>query len=180
MTSHAGTPPRGTLWALAAVVLAAISSACQSPDPKAELTVSDVETYWVLDAPVGSTQYMAPAVRFRVTNEAKKAWGSIQATATFRRKGEEGQSWGSAWQPVTATDKSLAPGEGVLVVMRSDGRYYSSGTPESMFHHDLFRDAKVEIYLRIGASPWTKFWDGDVERRVGTKDLAAEATATKP
>lgn len=165
---------------LAAFALVLSGAACRSADPKAELTVSDVETYWVVDSPVGSTQYIAPAVRFRVANKGSKPWGSIQATATFRRKGEEGKSWGSDWRPVTATDKTLAPGDGVLVVMRSDGRYYSSGNPESMFHHDLFRDAKVEIYLRIGASPWTKLWEGDVERHVGTKDLGSGATPTKP
>jgi hypothetical protein len=165
---------------LAPIALGASCMACQSADPKAELTVSDVETYWVVDSPVGSTQYIAPAVRFRVANKSSKAWGSIQATATFRRKGEETKSWGSDWRPVTATDKSLAPGESVLVVMRSDGRYYSSGNAESMFRHALFRDARAEIFLRIGASPWTKFWEGEVERRIGTKDLPPEAPTTKP
>jgi hypothetical protein len=180
MGRHAGTRRHGTLDVLAPFALAASCIACQTADPKAELTVSDVETYWVLDSPVGSTQYIAPAVRFRVTNKGSRAWSSIQTTATFRRRGEEGKSWGSDWKPVTAPDKSLAPREAVLVVMRSDGRYYSSGNAESMFHHDLFRDAKVEIFLRIGASAWTKFWEGDVERRIGTKDLAAGTPPTKP
>lgn len=180
MGLDAGTRRSYSLSALAPIALAASCIACQSADPKAELRVSDVETYWVVDSPVGSTQYIAPAVRFRVTNKGSRPWGSIQATATFRRKGEETKSWGSDWRPVTATDKSLAPGEDVLVVMRSDGRYYSSGNAESMFHHDLFRDATVEIFLRIGASSWTRFWEGGVERRIGTKDLAAEATPTRP
>jgi hypothetical protein len=180
MSRDAGTRRHRRLDVLAPLALAAACIACHTPDPKAELSVSEVETYWVVDSPVGSTQYIAPAVRFRVTNKGARAWGSIQATATFRRKGEEEKSWGSDWRPVTAPDKSLAPGDGVLVVMRSDGRYYSSGNAESMFHHGLFRDAKVEIFLRIGASAWTKFSDSDVERRIGTKDLAAGAASTKP
>jgi len=168
---------RGPVRALAPFLLASACLACRSADPKAELDVSEVEAYWVVDSPVGSTQYIAPAVRFRVTNKGSRAWGSIQATATFRRKGEEEKSWGSDWRPVTAPDKTLAPGEGVLVVMRSDSRYYSSGDAESMFRHGLFRDAKVEIFLRIGASSWTKLAESDVERRIGTKGLAA-GTAT--
>jgi hypothetical protein len=160
--------------------LALVSLSCESPDPKATLEISDVETYWVVDAPNGATQYIAPAVRFRVKNRSSRPWGSVQATATFRRKGEESKSWGSDWKPVTSPGQSLAPGESVLVVMRSDGRYYSTGTPESMFRHGLFRDARVDIFLRIGASAWTKLLERDVERRIGTRDLASGGASPAP
>jgi hypothetical protein len=166
--------------AIVPLVLAAFAAGCSSPDPKAALAVSEAETYWVVDAPSGATQYIAPAVRFRVTNKGANAWGSIQATATFRRKGEEGKSWGSDWKPVTAAGESLAPGASVLVVMRSDGRYYSTGDPESMFRHDLFRDAKVEVFLRIRASPWTKFLEMDVARHIGTRELSPGTASPAP
>jgi hypothetical protein len=164
----------------APLVFALLAVGCQTPEPQKELEVSDVETYWVLDAPAGATQYIAPAVRFRVRNKGSHPWGSIQATATFRRKGEESKSWGSDWKPVTAPGKSLPAGESVLVVMRSDGRYYSTGSAESMFHHGLFRDAKVDVFLRIGASAWTKFLDLDVERHVGTRELEPAAPSPAP
>ncbi|MFI5184361.1 MAG: hypothetical protein ACHQNV_08185 [Vicinamibacteria bacterium] len=147
------------------------SLGCKVPEPTAELDLSGLETYWVIDSAVGMTQYIAPAIRFHVKNKGTRPWSGVQATATFRRKGEEGQTWGADWQVITASGKSLAPGQDVVIVLKSDGRYYSTGAPETMFQHNLFKDAKVEVFLRIGASPWTKFVDTDVERRIGSKTL---------
>ena len=147
------------------------SFGCKAPEPKAELDLSGLETYWVIDSVVGTTQYIAPAIRFHVRNKGARAWSGIQATATFRRKGEEEQTWGGDWQVVTAAGKSLAPGRDAVMVLKSDRRYFSTGAPETMFQHNLFKDAKVEVFLRIGASSWTKFVDADVERRIGSKSL---------
>src|SRR5271169_3292058 len=150
-----------------AFVLALPCLSCSSPDPKAELEVSSIETYWVVDSAVGRTQYIAPAVRFNLRNKGSRSWDSIDATATFRRNGEEEKSWGSAFRPGGA----LKPGESVLVVMKADVRYYSDAPPETFFHHDLFRDVSVELFLRIHASNWTSFAKVPVERRIGTKVL---------
>jgi len=149
------------------------SSACRAPEPKAELELTDVETYWVIDSALGTTEYIAPAVRFRLRNKGTRPWPGIQATATFRRKGEEGQTWGLDWRQITSSARPLAPGQDTLVVLKSDGRYYSTGTPESMFQHHLFKDAKVEVFLRIGASSWVKFAETDIERRIGSKAVQA-------
>ena len=154
-------------------------ASCASPDPKAELEIQGNETYWVVDAPVGRTQYLPPAVRFLVRNKGKRAWGNIEATATFRRKGEEDKAWGSDYQKVTSGGKELEKGESVLIVMRSDSRYFSDGPPETFFHHELFKDATVEIFLRIGSSNWTPFAKSPIDRRIGTRDLGA-ATAPQP
>jgi hypothetical protein len=133
----------------------------------------DLETYWVIDRTVGTTEYIAPAARIRLRNKGAKPRASVEAKATFRRKGEEQQEWGSAWERVSTSAKPLAAGQETIVVLKSEGRYYSTGTPESMFGHELFKDAKVDIFLRIGASNWVKFGAADVERRIGSR--AAQA-----
>jgi hypothetical protein len=156
------------------LALALMAIGCKAPEPKVELDLTDLETYWVIDSAVGTTQYIAPAIRFHVKNKGARAWSGIQATATFRRKGEE-QTWGSDWQTVTASGKSLAPGHDQIVVLKSDCRYFSSGAPETMFQHSLFKDAKAEVFLKIGASSWTRFVEADVERRIGSKTLQADA-----
>lgn len=158
----------------AATALGLVLGACHTPDPKAELAIAAVETYWVVDSAVGGTQYIAPAVRFEVKNKGTVPHGSIQATAAFRRKGET-ESWGSDWQEIVPAGKPLAPGATTLVVLRSDGRYYSSGTPESMFQHAQFKDAAVEVFLRLGSSSWVKFAGADVERQVGSKSVQPDA-----
>ena len=155
------------------LVLCLVPVACETPDPKAELEVRDLETYWVIDKPMGDTQYIAPAVRFTVRNKGGKPRSGIQATATFRRKGEENQAWGSDWRQVSTSNKPLPAGHETVVVLKSDGHYYSTGKPESMFDHQLFRDATVEVFLRVGASNWTKFGAAGVERHIGSR--AAQA-----
>lgn len=159
--------------ALAAFLPAVLAlAACKSHDPKAELEVSGIETYWVLDSPKGGTQYMAPAIRFEVRNKSREPIRSIQATANFRRVGEE-ENWGSAWEQVTPARRPLQPGQEVLVVLRSDGRYTSTGTAESMFAHEQFKDARAEVFLRVGSSGWVKMAEAEVERRVGSRTVEA-------
>jgi hypothetical protein len=156
---------------LALVLVAACPLAsCKSHDPKQELEIAGVETYWVLDSPRGDVQYMSPAVRFRVLNKSPEPILSIQATATFRRVGEE-ENWGSAWEQVTPVKKPLAPGKDVLVVLRSDGHYTSSGAADSMFAHPLFKDTSAEVFLRVGSSGWVKMAESPIERRVGSKSV---------
>lgn len=151
--------------------LALLLAACRVPDPKAELEVLDLDAYFVVDPPQDETQYLAPAVRFRVRNRGHTPARSIQANAVFRRVGEEGQTWGADWAQVAPASKPLPPGQSVLLVMKSDSRYYSPGPPETMFEHKLFRDVKVDVFLRMGASSWTKMAEARAERRIGAKGL---------
>lgn len=145
---------------------------CASRDPRQELEISEVETHWAIDHSVGETHYLAPVVRFRVRNKGTRPHGSIQATATFRRAGEEAVTWGSDWKQVSQSARPLAPGQAVPVLLKSDARYYSTGVPEAMFEHERFKDAKVEVFLRLGSSSWTKFAASDVERRIGARSVA--------
>jgi len=148
-----------------------VAAACRAPDPRAELEVVESDAYFVLDAPIGDTQYLAPAVRFRVRNRTARPVRSIQANVVFRRVGEEGQTWGADWQQVSPAGNPLPPGEAALVVMKSDGRYYSTGPPQTMFEHKLFRDVKVDVFLRVGSSAWTKMAEAKVERRIGARSV---------
>jgi hypothetical protein len=156
--------------AAAGFALLTILAACRTPEPAKELEVKDLETYWAVDTPKGETQYISPVVRFRLRNKSNEPERSIQAQAVFRRAGEEAE-WGSDWRQVTPAKKSLQPGEETLVELRSPGRYYSTGEPGSMFQHELFKDAKVEVYIRVGSSSWTKMAEAPVERRIGSKSV---------
>jgi len=148
---------------------------CKTPDPKAELEISGIETYWVVDPAKGDTQLIAPAIRFQVRNKGREARSSIQATASFHHKGQEGTDWGSDWQQIVPLGKPLAPGQSLLVVLRSDARYTQSGPPESMFQNPAFEDATTEVFLRVGSSGWVKFGRAEVERRIGSRSVQADA-----
>jgi hypothetical protein len=147
-----------------------VLTACHTPDPQVALEVSDIETYWALDSARGATQYLAPVLRFKVKNKSAETLRSVQATCAFRRQGET-ETWGSDWKPVTASGHPLPPGATMLVVLKSDARYYSDGPPETMFQHAAFKDANVQLFLRVGPSGWSKFAEANIERRVGARSV---------
>ena len=160
--------------ATAALAAALLGFACKTPDPAQELEARELETYWALDSSVGQNQYMAPVARLTLRNKTSKRQKSVQATVVFRRKGQEKESWGSAWQQVASVRKPLDPGQEVVVVLESDARYYSTGSPEQMFHHERFKDVRAEVFVRVGSSGWLKFGEADVVHHVGSRSVQAE------
>ena len=157
-------------WAtpLAAVVLAA---SCQTPEPQKELDIVGLETYYAIERKVGDTLYIAPVTRFTLRNKTKAPTRPIQASANFRRVGEEGQTWGGAWTQVSRSEKPLAPGASALVVLQSEGHYTTTGKPEDIFAHALYKDVTSEVFLRVGSSGWVKMATAPVDRRIGPKSV---------
>ena len=68
--------------ALATLSLAA-AVGCRSHDPAAELQLSDLTTYWIVDSPQQGQNYIAPVVRFRLKNLSKQPLNAVQARARF-------------------------------------------------------------------------------------------------
>ena len=156
---------------LLALPLALLAVACVAPDPKAVLEITDVETYWAVDTAAGERIYIAPVVRFTVRNKGPEELRTVQASANFRRKGEEELEWGGAFEDVTPTGKPLPRGGSRLVVLKSDGRYYSSGDPHAFFEHAQFKDARAQVWLRVGNSRWSLFGEPDIDRRIGSRTV---------
>jgi len=157
--------------ALAGAAFAAAGSACRAHDPARELLVSAVETYWVVDSPQQGQNFVAPAVRFRVKNTGNEPLGAIDARARFPSPDQD-EVWGSIQEQVSSWRRPLDPGRDVVVTVRSAGRYHSPAEPGDMLRSPGFRDPRVEVYLRIGASPWVKLAEGAVERRIGAPGAA--------
>jgi hypothetical protein len=156
-------------------VLALVLSApaCRTPDPKALLDVSDIDAFWAVEPSMGGEQYIAPAVKLRIHNRSDVQQHSAQAMAVFRRKGEESLTWGSAFEQVLSRKSPLDPGKSTSVTLKSDARYHSQGPVDGMFTHAQFKDALVEIFLRVGSSGWVSFGQLPVERRVGSRAVAS-------
>jgi hypothetical protein len=159
--------------AAAALVLVLAAPACRTPDPKALLEASDVDAFWAVEPSMGGEQYITPAVKLRVHNRSDTEQHSVQAMAVFRRKGEENLTWGSAFEQVVSRKNPLAPGQTIGVTLKSDARYHSQGPVDGMFTHAQFKDALVEIFLRVGSSGWVSFGQLPVERRVGSRAVAS-------
>ncbi len=180
MALRATVRPAGRAACLAAVFLL---SSCSTPDPTAIVKISDVETHWAVDNSQVETQFIAPVVRFRLTNISNEAQGSIDVTATFRRKGETA-TWGGDFRQASTHGKPLPAGQSEALVLKSDTRYYSNGPTEGMFTHKEWKDATVELFVRVGRSRWTKFGEAvDVERHIGAhsvQDMPASPSPSAP
>jgi hypothetical protein len=159
----------------AALLLALLLVGCETPDPQKELQLLDLETYWAINSSMGTTHYISPVVRFRVKSLSREPLRSVEATVAFKRKGEENLTWGTDWQRLTTPAKPFQPGQSALVVLKSDARYYSQGSIEGMLAHAEFKDAKAVIFLKVGASGWSRFAEAEVERRIGSKSVEATA-----
>jgi len=156
-------------------VLVVAATGCSSHDAAKELAVSGVETYWIVDSPQQGQNYVAPAVRFRLKNVSPRTLGSIQARARFPSP-DQREAWGSIQEQVSTWSRPLEPGKEAIVTVRSAGRYHAAADPQDILRSPAFKDPKVEVYVRIGASNWAMMAEATVERRIGapeTQDLLA-------
>jgi hypothetical protein len=155
--------------ALAALVLFA-GAACRSHDPAKELSASGIETFWIVDSPQQGQNFVAPAVRFRLKNVSLETIGSIQARARFPAPDQD-EPWGSIQEQVSTWSRPLAPGQEVVVTVRSAGRYHSAAEPEDILRSPAFKDPRVEVFVRIGSSNWAVLAEARVERRIGAPEV---------
>ena len=144
--------------ALATLSLAA-AVGCRSHDPLAELQLSELTTYWIVDSPQQGQNYIAPVVRFRLKNVSKQALSSVQARARFPASNQE-DVWGSIQEQVSTWRTPIKPGDDRLVTVRSAGRYHSTADPPDILRSPAFKDPAVEVWVRIGASSWAMLAPG--------------------
>jgi hypothetical protein len=158
----------------AALVLASAGLlGCRSHDPTRELAVSGIETYWIVDSPQQGQNFIAPAVRFHVRNVGREPLGAIDARARFPAPDQGSEPWGSIQEVVSTWSRPLQPGHDTVVTVRSAGRYHAAADPEDILRSPGFRDPRVEIFVRIGASSWAKLAEAAVRRRIGAPETAA-------
>lgn len=161
----------GLRTGLLALAATAAAVGCSTPAPREAVRVSDVETYWVLDAPVGGKTFAAPVVRFTVENIAGERLLAVETTASFRLAGSA-DGWGSGYERLTARRKRIEPGEKVLVTMVSDARYTVEGNAriEEFFTNKAFKPVTVKYFVRVGSSLWEEFGERPVANLVGSSE----------
>jgi hypothetical protein len=153
---------------LGAVLLLA-GTACTSHDPSKELSLSGLETYWIVDSPQQGQNFVAPAVRFRLKNVGPATLGSVQARARFPAP-DQREGWGSIQEQVSTWSRPFEPGKELVVTVRSAGRYHAPADPEDILRSPAFKDPRVEVYVRIGSSNWVMLAEAEVVRRIGAPE----------
>jgi hypothetical protein len=165
----------GALFLVAASALLA-TAGCKAHDPARELELRDIRTFWIVDPPEQGQNFIAPAVRFLLRNRGPEPLRSIQARARFPAPDQE-EAWGSIQEQVSTWQRPLDPGQEREVTVRSAGRYHARADPEDMLRSPAFKDPHVEIFVRIGSSPWVVMGRASVERHIGApgaRELVAQ------
>jgi hypothetical protein len=145
------------------------SASCRSePDAKQALQVTDVVTGWLDKGIVDGQNKLVPTISFKVKNGADRALSYLQVNAIFRIV-DDTEELGS--KVIWATQgQDFAPGTSLGPFnLSSDLGYSSPAARTQMLQHSLFKDAKVELFVKHGSRQWAKLGEYRIARQLFTK-----------
>ncbi len=153
--------------AVSALLLLLLSSAsCAKPvDLKASLELSDVSSGWFDAGIVAGRNKVVPNVSFRLVKKGGADVDRISLNALFRAAdGKESELDNDVFlQRVTFEGDRTPP----ITVRAENG--YTADPPQSradMLKHSMFRDMRVQVFVKQGASQWVDLGWIDVQRTV--------------
>jgi len=157
------------VWLLAVLLAALAGSACGSePDAKQALQVTDVVTGWLDKGIVDGQNKLVPTISLKIKNGADRSLSYLQLNAVFRIV-DDTEELGS--KVIWATQgQDFAPGISLGPFnLSSDLGYSSPAARTQMLQHSLFKDAKVELFVKHGSRQWAKLGEYRIARQPFTK-----------
>jgi hypothetical protein len=145
-------------------ILATAVPACSRPiDLKQALQVTDATSGWFDAGVVDGKNKLVPAVTFRLRKNGDADIASVSVNALFRAAdGAES----SLDNDMFVQNVAIEAAETAPIVIRSDNGY-TADPPQSradMLKHSQFRDMRVQIFVKQGASQWVELGRIDVQR----------------
>ena len=159
---------RGWLVALALAGLVGSASCSSEPDAQKALSVIDVVTGWLDKGIVDGQNKLVPTISLKIKNAADRPLSYLQLNAVFRIV-DETEELGS--KVIWATQGSdLEPGQSAGPFNLSSDLGYSSVAPRTqMLQHTLFKDAKVELFVKQGSRQWARLGEYRIARQLFAK-----------
>jgi hypothetical protein len=159
------------LLVLASVTVAALPLAgCSGPPPDlaAVLKVGNVTTGWFDAGVVDGKNKLVPSASFSITNTSDRTLDALQIYTVFRFLNET-EELGSSLV-VLRGKEALGP-SATSKVLTSRGTWgFTSEEPRAqMLMHDMFKDAKVEIFAKYGAANFVKLSEIQLKRQLLTQ-----------
>ena len=150
---------------LTMVVTAALLAGACAPrvDLAKAVAAEAVVTGWTDAGKVDGKNKIVPAVSFRLKNVSDQKLGGLQVNAVFRRVNDTGE-WSSAYLPNVA--REMAPGDETRQRTAAGPQGYT-GTDDrdALLRNSHFVDAKAELFVKSGASNWTRIGEFPVARQ---------------
>jgi hypothetical protein len=149
----------------AIIAAALLTSACGSSIDLAKAVAPEsVVTGWADGGTIAGKNKIVPAVSFRLKNVSAQSLSAVQVNAVFRRVNDPGE-WSSGFLPNVA--REMPPG------MQTDARtvagqqgYTGTDDRDDMLRNSHFVDAKAELFVKSGASNWTRIGEYPVTRQL--------------
>jgi hypothetical protein len=159
---------RAWLFLVLLAGLAGSTSCGSEPDASQALKVTDVVTGWLDKGVVEGQNKLVPTISLKVRNAADQSLTYLQLNAIFRIV-DDTEELGS--KVIWATEgQSLQPGRSLGPFNLSSDLGYSSPAPRTqMLQHALFKDAKVELFVKQGSRQWARLGEFRVDRQLFTR-----------
>jgi hypothetical protein len=164
---RAAAPALVTLMA-AGVTLAAPGCRGQTIDLKQSIQILDPSTGWFDAGIERGKNKLVPSVTFRLRNVGTAPVRGVQLNSVFRVIGDQ-QELGSTYVRAVA-DAPLEPGQtSKPYAVRCQFGYTGEEPRAQMLKNSLFKDAKVEVFGKLGSTQWVRLGEYTIERRLLTE-----------
>jgi hypothetical protein len=153
------------------VVLAGLTGSVScgaEPDATQALKVTDIVTGWLDKGIVDGQNKLVPTISFKVQNNASRPLSYLQVNAVFRIV-DDAEELGS--KVIWATEgQQLPPGGRLGPFNLSSDLGYSSPAPRTqMLQHAMFKDAKVDLFVKHGSRQWARLGEFRIDRQLFTR-----------
>jgi hypothetical protein len=123
-----------------------------------------VTTGWTDAGIVAGKNKIVPAVSFRLKNVSTETLGTVQVNAVFRRVNDSGE-WTSGYLPDIAREMPPGAQTDARTVAGQQG-YTGTDDREALLRNSRFVDAKAELFVKSGASKWTRIGEYPIARQL--------------
>lgn len=147
----------------------AVTAGCRDePDATQALSVTDIVTGWLDKGIVDGQNKLVPTISLKVKNGADRPLSYLQLNAVFRIV-DDTEELGS--KVIWATQgQEFGPGASLGPFnLSSDLGYSSPAARTQMLQHSMFKDAKVELFLKHGSKQWARLGEYRIDRQLFTK-----------
>jgi hypothetical protein len=146
----------------------AVGSCSKPVDLRQTLEMTDISNGWFDVGVVNGRNKIVPSATFKLRKKSPADFDRVSINALFRAAdGKESELDNDVYlQRVDFTGAETAP-----VRLRADNGY-TAEPPQSradMLKHTQFRDMRVQILVKVGASQWTELGSIDVKRQLLTQ-----------
>jgi len=156
--------------AAAALVLSLGAAGCSAPDVDVAKVVklAEITTGWFDVGIVDGQNKLVPSAVVSVTNTGTETLSGLQIFVVFRFIGET-EELGSNLFVLRGAD-ALAPNATSKPITSRANWGFSGLQPRAqMLMHSQFKDARVEVFAKLGAKPFVKIGEAQVVRQLLTK-----------